>query len=76
MKEQPSTARDPLLFTPGPLTTSLTVKQVMLRDLGSWDGEFITLVTDIRQRLLKLAGLSREQGWEVVPMQGSGTFGV
>ena len=33
---------DPLLFTPGPLTTSGTVKRAMQRDLGSRDAEFIT----------------------------------
>jgi len=29
-------AKDKTLFTPGPLTTSLPVKQAMLRDAGSW----------------------------------------
>ena len=33
--------KDKALFTPGPLTTSATVKQAMLRDLGSRDTEFI-----------------------------------
>ena len=37
-------ARDKLLFTPGPLTTSLTVKQAMLHDLGSWRFEFLAAV--------------------------------
>ena len=37
-------AKDKTLFTPGPLTTSQTVKQAMLRDLGSRDGEFIETV--------------------------------
>jgi 2-aminoethylphosphonate-pyruvate transaminase len=70
------TARDKLLFTPGPLTTSLTVKQAMLRDAGSWHYDFNAIVTSVRERLVKLAGLSREQGWECVLLQGSGTFGV
>lgn len=70
------TARDPLLFTPGPLTTSLSVKQAMLHDAGSWHSDFAALVVSARERLLQLAGLSREAGWEVVLMQGSGTFGV
>ena len=48
--------KDKILFTPGPLTTSRTVKQAMLRDLGSRDFEFIELVRDIRRRLLALAG--------------------
>lgn len=68
--------KDKLLFTPGPLTTSRTVKQAMLRDLGSRDAEFITLVKDIRRRLLALAGVSQEQGYECILMQGSGTYGV
>src|SRR6266567_381348 len=59
-------ARDKLLFTPGPLTTSLTVKQAMLRDAGSWHYDFNALVTRVRERLVTLAGLSPEQGWECV----------
>jgi 2-aminoethylphosphonate-pyruvate transaminase len=43
-----------LLFTPGPLTTSATVKQAMLRDLGSLDRDFLESVLGIRTRLLKL----------------------
>jgi 2-aminoethylphosphonate-pyruvate transaminase len=69
-------ARDKLLFTPGPLTTSLTVKEAMLRDAGSWHYDFNALVTRVRKRLLTLAGLSPAQGWECVLLQGSGTFGV
>jgi 2-aminoethylphosphonate-pyruvate transaminase len=68
--------KDKLLFTPGPLTTSLTVKQAMLRDLGSRDDEFIALVRSIRERLLELAGVSQARGYEAVLMQGSGTFAV
>jgi 2-aminoethylphosphonate-pyruvate transaminase len=69
-------SRDKPLFTPGPLTTSLSVKQAMLRDLGSRDAEFIAIVWRVRERLLALAGVSRSQGYEAVLMQGSGTFGV
>jgi 2-aminoethylphosphonate-pyruvate transaminase len=64
------------LYTPGPLTTSETVKEAMTRDLGSRDTEFIGMVADIRQRLLELAGESKEQGYDAVIMQGSGTFGI
>ncbi len=67
---------DKLLFTPGPLTTSLTVKQAMLRDIGSRDPEFVALVRDIRERLLAVGGTSRAAGYEAILMQGSGTFGV
>ncbi len=66
----------PLLFTPGPLTTSATVKQAMLQDYGSRDYTFINAVKDIRNGLLELAGVSKESGYECVIMQGSGTFGV
>ncbi len=69
-------ARDKLLFTPGPLTTSATVKQAMLHDAGSWHYEFNGRVARLRQALLQLAGVSKEQGFECVLMQGSGTFGV
>ncbi len=69
-------ARDKLLFTPGPLTTSLNVKQAMLHDAGSWHFEFNGLVASLRARLLQVAGLSQETGWETVLLQGSGTFGV
>lgn len=70
------TARDKVLFTPGPLTTSLTVKQAMLRDAGSWHFEFNAKVKEIRERLMKLAGVTSVQGYACVLMQGSGTFGV
>lgn len=64
-----------LLFTPGPLTTSETVKQSMLRDLGSRDTEFLSVVRHIRQRLLDLGHVA-DGSYEAVLMQGSGTFAV
>ena len=67
--------KDKVLFTPGPLTTSQTVKQAMLRDWGSRDRAFIELVAEIRQRLVILARASLKE-YTTVPMQGSGTFGV
>ncbi|HKS37079.1 MAG TPA: 2-aminoethylphosphonate--pyruvate transaminase [Verrucomicrobiae bacterium] len=70
------TSRDKLLFTPGPLTTSLSVKQAMLHDAGSWHFEFNAKVKAIREKLLAIAGVSRETGWETILLQGSGTFGV
>src|SRR5512147_1283313 len=71
-----ASAKDKLLFTPGPLTTSLSVKQAMLRDAGSWHFEFNARVQAIRDKLLELAGVSSEAGFECVLLQGSGTFGV
>lgn len=68
------TDQDPYLLTPGPLTTSTSVKQAMLRDWGSWDGNFNAMTADICQRLLAVAG--GEDSHVCVPMQGSGTFAV
>jgi 2-aminoethylphosphonate-pyruvate transaminase len=63
-----------LLLTPGPLTTSPTVKQAMLRDVCTWDREYHSLVTGIRNRLVELAEAAEE--YTSVLMQGSGTFCV
>jgi 2-aminoethylphosphonate-pyruvate transaminase len=64
--------KDPYLFTPGPLTTSLTTKEAMLHDWGSRDAEFIRINRRVRDRLVELAGGA---GTHVcVPLQGSGTF--
>ena len=67
---------DKPLFTPGPLTTSPTVKAAMSRDLGSRDTEFIGVIRDLRNSLLQLAGVSQADGWEAVLVQGSGTFSI
>jgi 2-aminoethylphosphonate-pyruvate transaminase len=68
-------SRDKLLFTPGPLSTSETVKKAMLRDMGSRDTEFLSLIKNIRRRLLELGGVA-DGCYEAVLMQGSGTFAV
>lgn len=65
-----------LLFTPGPLTTSRTVKEAMLEDVGSRDYLFVNAVKEIRNELLTLGHVSREAGYESVLVQGSGTFGI
>lgn len=67
--------KDKPLFTPGPLTTSRTVKQAMLRDLGSRDFEFIGVVREVRDRLVALAG-AKPGEYEAIPIQGSGTFAI
>jgi 2-aminoethylphosphonate-pyruvate transaminase len=67
-------AGEPFLLTPGPLTTALAVKQAMLRDWGSWDGDFRAMTAELRRRLLRIAGAAED--WDCVPMQGSGTFSV
>jgi 2-aminoethylphosphonate-pyruvate transaminase len=64
----------PYLLTPGPLTTSRTVKMAMLADYGSRDIEFREIVKDIRRQLLALAHC--DSSYECVIMQGSGTFAI
>jgi len=66
---------DKVLFTPGPLTTSIDVKKSGLRDLGSRDEEFIELCRDVRKKLLLLARLDQDE-YEVILLQGSGTYGL
>lgn len=66
--------QEPILLTPGPLTTSASVKQAMLRDWGSRDGDFILLNRRIRDRLVAMAGAERTH--VCVPLQGSGTFAI
>ena len=65
-----------LLFTPGPLSTSQTVKEAMLQDMGSRDSAFMEAVKETRTELLRLAHVSKAEGYESVLMQGSGTFGI
>src|SRR5260370_2772869 len=65
---------DPLLLTPGPLTTSTGVKQAMVHDWGSRDAEFLRINRMVLDKIVELAGA---EGTHVtVPVQGSGTFAV
>lgn len=63
------------LLTPGPLSTTLTTKQAMLRDWGTRDKDYYKLVQEIRSKLLKLANADKKD-YTVVFLQGSGTYGV
>ena len=65
---------DPLLLTPGPLTTSLAVKQAMVHDWGSRDQGFVAINKMVLEKLVELAG--GEDTHVTVPVQGSGTFAV
>ena len=65
---------DPWLLTPGPLSTSPSVKQAMLHDVGSRDSGFIAVNARIRERLL--ACINGQSSHVCVPLQGSGTFVV
>ncbi|USE78172.1 2-aminoethylphosphonate--pyruvate transaminase [Cupriavidus gilardii] len=65
---------DPILLTPGPLTTSLATKQAMLRDWGSWDAAFNAITGSLCEDLVRI--VHGEDTHVCVPMQGSGTFSV
>lgn len=63
---------DYLLLTPGPLSTSETVRQAMLNDWCTWDDQYNKeIVQVIRDKLVKLA--TKHQHYSSVLMQGSGT---
>ncbi|MFD1126001.1 2-aminoethylphosphonate--pyruvate transaminase [Lentilactobacillus raoultii] len=72
---QPQVETAPLLLTPGPLTTSRTVKEQMLVDHGTWDDEYKEDTQQVRAALVKLANASKKT-YTAVLMQGSGTFAV
>ncbi len=63
------------LLTPGPLTTTETVKQQMLVDHCTWDDDYKAITRQIRKELLRIAKADEDQ-YTAVLMQGSGTFGV
>lgn len=63
-----------LLLTPGPLSTTKSVKAVMLRDWCTWDDDYNRIVQEVRGRLVRLA--TAADGYTAVLMQGSGTFAV
>ncbi|WP_075995262.1 2-aminoethylphosphonate--pyruvate transaminase [Nitratireductor basaltis] len=74
-KISPPAMGEPYLLTPGPLTTAASVKEMMLRDWGSWDGDFRAMTAQMRRELLSMIG-DHEQAYDCVPIQGSGSFVV
>ena len=70
-----SSVQQYLLLTPGPLTTTDTVKASMLRDWCTWDDEYnLDVVQDIRTKLVSLAvPPAKQDQYTATLMQGSGT---
>jgi 2-aminoethylphosphonate-pyruvate transaminase len=66
--------KDPILLTPGPLTTSAATKSAMLSDFGSWDEAFNALTASVCGDLVAIVDAQSEH--VCVPLQGSGTFAV
>src|SRR4029450_6988761 len=65
---------DPLLLTPGPLTTSKRVKEVTVHDWGSRDAASLRINDAVLARMRDVVHGGNE--FVTVPMQGSGTFAV
>jgi len=66
-----------ILLTPGPLSTSPTVRAALLRDWCTWDDDYnLGIVTPIREGLVKIASATKPEDYTAVLMQGSGTFSV
>jgi len=66
--------QDPILLTPGPLTTSAATKAAMLHDWGSWDSSFNALTASVCRDLVEI--VAGADSHVCVPLQGSGTFAV
>lgn len=65
---------EPILLTPGPLTTTRQTKEAMLRDWGSWDSAFNALTASVCDDIVEIA--HARETHVCVPLQGSGTFAV
>lgn len=71
-------AVDYLLLTPGPLSTTATVRAAMLQDSCTWDADYNQgVVEPIRRELVRLAtGPEYESDYSAVLLQGSGSYVV
>src|SRR5260370_3931080 len=65
---------EPILLTPGPLTTSTETKAAMLSDWGSWDGAFNAMTASVCSALLAI--VHGQTDHVCVPLQARGTFAV
>jgi len=65
-----------LLLTPGPISTSKSVRNALLRDWCIWDADYNEdIVQNVRRRLVALAS-KKNDDYTAVLMQGSGSFSV
>lgn len=67
-----------LLLTPGPLSTTRTVRSAMMQEYSTWDVDYNSIVEFIRVRLVRLAVRDDVNlgAHTSVLMPGSGTFSV
>ncbi len=67
-----------LLLTPGPLTTTRSVRESMMQEYSTWDVDYNNIVESIRDNLIRLAVRDGDNlnSFSAVLMPGSGTFAV
>ncbi len=67
-----------LLLTPGPLSTTRSVREAMMQEYSTWDVDYNSLVQSVRSRLVRLA-IRDDSNFDVYTAAltpGSGTFAV
>jgi 2-aminoethylphosphonate-pyruvate transaminase len=64
-----------ILLTPGPISCRDDIKQRMMIDYGSRDTRFLSIVDDVRMKLLEISNTSSDTHTTVL-MQGCGTMGI
>jgi len=67
-----------LLLTPGPLSTTRSVREAMMQEYSTWDVDYNSLVQSVRSRLVRLAirDDSNLDVYTAALTPGSGTFAV
>src|SRR5882724_3912555 len=68
----PRDASNPLLLTPGPVSTSLSTKMVMLKDRASGGAEFQADLKFARDYMVGLVG--GQDAYTAIPLPGSATY--
>ncbi|MCH4170887.1 MAG: 2-aminoethylphosphonate--pyruvate transaminase [Lactobacillus sp.] len=63
-----------MLLTPGPISTTDTVKRAMLADYGTWDSDYLKLTEKVRSQLVAVA--NGNANYASILLQGSGTYAV
>jgi 2-aminoethylphosphonate-pyruvate transaminase len=61
------------LLTPGPITTTQSVKEAMMIDQCTWDEDYKEIIKNIQTRILNIAHCDQEK-YTCVLMTGSGTY--
>jgi 2-aminoethylphosphonate-pyruvate transaminase len=68
----PRDASDPLLLTPGPVSVSMTTKQVMLKDRASGGTEFVADLQLARRYMVDI--VNGGAPYTAIPLPGSATY--